>query len=478
MKIFIITILINFMLLNVKTFSQSSITFFKYYDYLNSTQKDPIKGIQTDNGRYLTLTNAEYGGPKIGYFFTEFDSLGNHLIDYTYPTGYYYIVMFDFIPFQNGDIFIDGMGIDNSGNDTKFNFLFDKNRNTKWTKGFYSHFINCFFTNDSSIIGISGSYQFINNEWKYLRSFDKFNYNGEIIWSIPFSEYFYNDQSCSETDIFEFNNNYYFFLPYERVTKEKAKLIILSSAGGLIKYDSILKPEVAYDLVKIPGGYIITTVKGNQASLYKLDENLKVKWQYSYSDEHYTSIAKIVTDSFNNIHSLVRHSIIDSASNKVFYEIIKMDTNGKILNSVKFTKPGKDFILNSFYITKDRGYFLLGHWHEVGDNCLGLIIKTDSNGYINDTNLIYLSDPVKPNVSKTISTYPNPFITSCTFQIPPENERNYRFLLHSLTGQLLKEQEFNSNTYRLNRDGLPGGMYFYTIKTQKNVYSGKLVINP
>ena len=80
-----------------------------------------------------------------------------------------------------------------------------------------------------------------------------------------------------------------------------------------------------------------------------------------------------------------------------------------------------------------------------------------------------------PNIS--VNVYPNPFSRHAVFEVEGLINTPLQFQLFNATGQLIKEGSFSDNRYRLERDALQSGMYFYIIKQQGVLLNkGKVVI--
>ncbi|NJK82688.1 MAG: S8 family serine peptidase [Saprospiraceae bacterium] len=81
-----------------------------------------------------------------------------------------------------------------------------------------------------------------------------------------------------------------------------------------------------------------------------------------------------------------------------------------------------------------------------------------------------VKDTASPN---WISVYPNPFQNNLIFQ----NSQNVdsELFLFDVQGKLLLQQRWSSNLLEINTQYLPNGCYFYRIKSDWGVQSGKLV---
>ncbi|MCH8905090.1 MAG: T9SS type A sorting domain-containing protein [Bacteroidetes bacterium] len=119
----------------------------------------------------------------------------------------------------------------------------------------------------------------------------------------------------------------------------------------------------------------------------------------------------------------------------------------------------------SLYFTKiDTGY-------AVGTN--GLILKTTNGGETGFDEKSFYSEYF-------INTYPNPFSTFTTIEIPEgyKNGKKLSFGLYNLMGREVKRiEEITSDKIKINRDNLSPGLYFYKLEERDQIIAtGKVVI--
>ncbi len=77
-----------------------------------------------------------------------------------------------------------------------------------------------------------------------------------------------------------------------------------------------------------------------------------------------------------------------------------------------------------------------------------------------------------------ISTYPNPFVESCTFELKGKVSDVFVINIYDQSGKLIKQGQFNENKYTLGKNGLTTGSYFYTINSGNNkVQSGQIMLH-
>jgi hypothetical protein len=83
----------------------------------------------------------------------------------------------------------------------------------------------------------------------------------------------------------------------------------------------------------------------------------------------------------------------------------------------------------------------------------------------------------KTNSDSKVKLYPNPFTSSTTFEITDHNILPYALSLYDNLGrEVRKISQITTPQYRLNREDLSPGMYFYRVQSHNAVLSGKLVI--
>lgn len=99
----------------------------------------------------------------------------------------------------------------------------------------------------------------------------------------------------------------------------------------------------------------------------------------------------------------------------------------------------------------------------VGNYC---VTVTDTNGCTVDT-CISVSVGIHSiiNNQSTITIYPNPFSTSATVEISNTEQGmiNVEFILFDAFGRTLQRFEVQHSVFEIQRDGLPAGIYFYSI---------------
>ena len=105
---------------------------------------------------------------------------------------------------------------------------------------------------------------------------------------------------------------------------------------------------------------------------------------------------------------------------------------------------------------------------------------TSASGYATAISVLPLAINSHDSEVEFLKIYPNPFSASTTLRItiPPQAGRitNAELKIFDVFGNVVFEKTLNSKYETLNLD-LPGGMYFYQVKDNKQFFSsGKLIV--
>lgn len=166
----------------------------------------------------------------------------------------------------------------------------------------------------------------------------------------------------------------------------------------------------------------------------------------------------ILTFVFNNI-LLVDSTTNEPASNG-FVKFRISQTPNLPLGTVIHNQAGIYFDFNEPVITNQT-------FHKIGKDFIPIEIIQDTTE---------LSVHELPDFS--IDVTPNPFIETTEFVLTRAPSGNKTFHLHDATGRLLRQEQFDQNNFIFSRNGLPQGIYFYTIKTADfPLGTGKILIH-
>jgi len=101
------------------------------------------------------------------------------------------------------------------------------------------------------------------------------------------------------------------------------------------------------------------------------------------------------------------------------------------------------------------------HGIDIKDNAL-IAAATLSNRYITDRMLPDKAiDLIDEAASSRLRIYPNPTSGISTIEFSNPEGAVYRLRLTDMTGKVLKtEENITGESFRIDREGLPGGLYF------------------
>jgi hypothetical protein len=121
--------------------------------------------------------------------------------------------------------------------------------------------------------------------------------------------------------------------------------------------------------------------------------------------------------------------------------------------------------------TANTGYHFV-EWHDGNtDNPREFTVPRDTTF----TAIFDITDAIEDMAISTISIYPNP-ATDNIYIVLPEHVSNALFTLYDMQGKALIHREIN-NRDEVSVSGLAAGIYVYSVRTEKESYQGKLIIN-
>ncbi len=156
--------------------------------------------------------------------------------------------------------------------------------------------------------------------------------------------------------------------------------------------------------------------------------------------------------------------------------LIKTDSNGTEQWSRKFGSidPWKSDIGRCVRQTSDGGYVLTGSTSSFSPTSAVYLIKTDSVGNV----ALGFHEPEGSTANASITIYPNPFSESATLEITnlPPGVSEVTFLLYDRLGRVLRKFQVPGSGFRIERDGLPAGIYLYRVEGNGTIIgSGKII---
>ncbi len=167
--------------------------------------------------------------------------------------------------------------------------------------------------------------------------------------------------------------------------------------------------------------------------------------------------------------------LIKTASTNGGYDLylVKIDVSG----NVQWEKEFKIEPTNTAYTssdgrsilqTSDGGFAISGAWFS-GSTYELLFIKTDNNGTVGLSEL---------QANSTFTVFPNPFDQSATLQFENSQNKKYTLTIYDSEGRLVSTiVNTTSDKIEIERNDLTNGLYFFQLRTDKEIRAtGKLII--
>ncbi|MEA3495637.1 MAG: T9SS type A sorting domain-containing protein [Bacteroidota bacterium] len=445
------------------------------------------KGSQIVNKNYLVAYDTYEGVGHHYIRFVQYDEYGNNIKEFSPKRDFGIAFTDDFIHFDNGELLLFGFD-----GDVSFNYYYDSSGNIKWRKADSFYYSYRMF----EILNRSTALTELIKRVKNGTSFDYFSFlskvnleTGNPIWTKPKSSlipYTFNGPINSHSVQVVSGDSFYYVL-VSSIINDSSLLVRTDTNGNIINYKILDEPNIYtfcyfneyFVFVEDVGIYPRSTFK-----LHGFDKYMNKKWVIDtpkYNSVKRAEIHQTKTDKNGNLQLLIyrRDNNTDTTFN--YYEVWTIDTFGEIVKYRRYYLPGEHLSFNSFDLCSDGSYFFVGSSTYNPDYTF--ILKTDKNGYIENPELFPLKiDSVQSNAifdyhrNKSITIYPNPFKTNCTFQLPTQTSQKATLNLYSITGKLIKQEKFKGNSYEFFRSDLSGGLYLYQIILENKIFTGKLIV--
>jgi hypothetical protein len=264
-------------------------------------------------------------------------------------------------------------------------------------------------------------------------------------------------------------------------------LVCFSRANGAYQWDvtwsgsandEVLGLTMSSDSMLYTIGYY--SQGSSQSCLKKFSRTGDLKWTRTWGGSGTEDSRSLVADGDSIIYVIGTTSSYGNGLKDIF--ILKYDTEGTLIDSLfwggTYNEVAKDVAMSGdyLYITGETESY--GNGQIIGDHTAdGLLLKVNGR-------TMQAPDSTMTNVSlsfsgnqNSVEIYPNPFSTSATIQIKDEQFRHYELKIYDLTGNIVFEKKltFAAETLNLN---LPGGMYFYRVTNDQQLFSaGKFLVH-
>jgi hypothetical protein len=236
-------------------------------------------------------------------------------------------------------------------------------------------------------------------------------------------------------------------------------------------YKVIVANDITDVTIEAVVNYDSATVSGTGYKPLNVGDNL-FDIIVTAEDDTTTKTYSIVVHRISNDATLSSMSINAGTLNPAFNSDT---TNYKVIVGNNITDVTIEAVANHDSATvSGTGYKPLN----VGDNMFDIVVTAEDD----TTTKIYIVMVTRksnvgitdPDVSK-ITVYPNPTRDNITV-ILPENISSAIFTLYDMQGKALLQQEIN-NQEMVSVSNLAAGVYIYNVTTEKQNYTGKIVIN-
>ncbi|HOY30312.1 MAG TPA: T9SS type A sorting domain-containing protein [Bacteroidales bacterium] len=153
--------------------------------------------------------------------------------------------------------------------------------------------------------------------------------------------------------------------------------------------------------------------------------------------------------------------------------LVKIDASGNVqwekefkiepANTASTVSAGRSILQ-----TSDGGFAIAGSWFSGSTNEL-LFIKTDNNGTVGLSEL---------QTNPGFTVFPNPFHQSATLQFENSQNENFTLIIFDSEGRTLRTIVNTSpGKIEIERNNLSGGIYFFQLRTDKEICgTGKFII--
>jgi len=358
-------------------------------------------------------------------------------------------------------------------NNISSNFVYNQYRKLLWKKNDSPNFQNIQALNDS--VGFCYADFFKNVGGNTIRDerLAKINLNtGDTIFTKTFSQLLRLPDSTtiyySLMDISIIDTN--IFLLFQDNLNKNLSLSRYNLLGNKFSTKNINVGLFDQQLYSKKDGVILLSFHNNAKNFWlKEYKNEALNLIDSGAFEYQLSRNKVLVDQEQNIHLCLKHFPTNGIDN--FVEIRVYNESFELKKSIKYSIPNEDIWLN-MSIATDGGYFFTGSSSYLNPENNAFIMKTDSNGLVEnptlfplqiDTSLSNTTINVNDiNPTKTFTVYPNPVNTTLSLFGNIQTLKLIKLL--DLKGNILFS---NLPSKNIDLSRLSQGIYILEIENQK-----------
>jgi hypothetical protein len=441
-----------------------------------------VNGFQWNDTTYFALYSAYYGLGHRAAHIVEYDEYGKRRKEITPTIHYGGSIVNNLSKIGNDKFYLWGSGDDTLGRFATFNYMYDKNWNVLWSKGYDFRYRDISVVNDS--VGIA-SVQIRN----YKTGIAALNLNtGDTIWTKSYNNTIsINDSVNSGLSFVNLTSSKEnIFILFQKYNADLNIISVLKHDGSFVRNDTIRSPVFDQTIYRMENGYFFLSIYNSSKNLDLICMENAIKFHCD-SIRSSNSISKnnIILESKGNIHLSIKHWIGSGFVNNVC-ELRTYDKSKRMKGSIEFRVKDFDLTLNLEFVCGDGGYFFTGSTSYLAPENRSFIMKTDSNGFVSNPRLFPLEIDTTLQPQDTVSfimftsrssdnltIFPNP--TYSFFTISSTQLGALGYTLHSPNGQMVGNGSFEEST-QVYVSQLPVGLYFLQMQGERVLERRKVVV--
>ncbi len=246
-------------------------------------------------------------------------------------------------------------------------------------------------------------------------------------------------------------------------------------------------PSISFDSIFTLTNFDST---GNTVDFFvaKYDSTGKIIWTKSAGGASADYAYAVSTDANGNsyitgqFHSTTINFGNDTLTNNGAHDIfiVKYDIAGNVLWAKNFG-GALDDDGSSICSDVNQTCYLTGNFSSPSINfCNDTLVNSNSgnNNFLVakfDT-LLFPTNIISRNHFPQIIISPNPFSTETTISIQSSEYKNLKLVLYDVFGRVVKTLNIEQSTAKLEREKLPGGIYFYKVSSEEKIIgTGKII---
>ncbi|NUN99634.1 MAG: T9SS type A sorting domain-containing protein [Saprospiraceae bacterium] len=226
-------------------------------------------------------------------------------------------------------------------------------------------------------------------------------------------------------------------------------------------------------------GLLLTNITSDffPKELMRMDANGALIWEKDLISDIDRPTSAVATENGVVVTGLDE---LVSTDNKVA-KVVKYDLNGNLVWA-KTHDPYPDHYEHPTDIISTENGFVIAGFTELADTVIYvypedlMLFLIDPDG---DLDSLEVPNAVtETNTLHTVIVYPNPASDFVAFQLSDNRNESYELLIFNTLGQPCETRRFSGPGFRLDRNGLSDGLYYFEIRSLKNelIAKGKLIL--